>query len=740
MPQHTELMKFPGIEVVPDALRLPRSQAVLHALRSGHLVFAKFVECRAASDPFYQEIVVIEVEVERPQLPAADIRRVERVAVVFEESDDFTPRVLALRTDFPEVLHLNQEAEEIPRSLCLYDQPWRELRLSWTAPAFIERIREWLKRTAFGELHEADQPLEPILLETSYHLILPSEALTKEPDDASRLDLVLAWGNKENVLIARPVGDEQRKAKGVRHIATVVGCPPREHRVLGSTPSTLKDLTDLLAKVDIDLLGALRSRLQGWDTKELGKSMLVLILLLPKIRQAGGAVEVIERRAFWIPKLIPDIGIDIGVWDRRDGHCVPIILGGDASRKGANTPVQLVNLHMMLTQDMAAVLNGAENITGGRFTAVGAGALGSQVLLNLARAGHGPWAIIDEDIVLPHNLARHGLAGFALGVPKAEALALTLDSLMEGVQSRAVVADILRPGDQVGAVKETLENAEVILDLAASVAVSRHLAHYPAPGRRVSFFLSPSGRDLVLIAEDLKREFRLDLLEMQYYRGLWEDSRLRDHFTTVGRPVRYGQSCRDLSARVPQDLVAIHAGIAARAFKWLQEEKGPVLRIWKINQESAAVEAIDLPVAYAQAVDHGAWNLVVDTRVMIDAQRFRSEKPGTETGGILVGAHDMTTRTVYVVAALPSPADSIEWPNLYIRGCQDLAATLLSLREVTGRALDYIGEWHSHPEGCPARPGKDDRQLLGWLAEKMAPEGKPPLMMIVSDVGLGFFP
>lgn len=740
MSPHAELVKLPGIEVAPDALRLSRSQAILQALLSGQLAFAKFVECRATSIPFYQETVVMEVEVERPQLTAADIRRVERVAAVLEESDDFTPRVLALRADFPEVLHLNQEAEEIPRSLCLYDQPWRELRLSWTAPAFIERIRDWLKKTAFGELHEADQPLEPILLGTSHHLILPSEALTREPDEASRLDLALAWGSKKNVLIAWPIDDEQRTAKGVRHIATVVGCPPREHRVLGRTPSTLKDLADLLAKVDIDLLEALRSRLQGWDSKELGKSMLVLVLLLPKIRQLGGPVEEIDHRAFWIPKLIPDIGIDIGVWDRQDGHCVPIVLGGDVSRKGANTPVELVNLHTMLTQDMAAVLNGIEKIKGGRFTAVGAGALGSQVLLNLARAGFGPWDIIDEDVVLPHNLARHGLTGFALGVPKAEALAWTLDSLLEGVQSHAVVADILRPGDQVGVVKETLENADLILDLAASVAVSRHLAHYPAPGRRVSFFLSPSGRDLVLIAEDLKREFRLDLLEMQYYRGLWEDSRLRDHFTEAGRPIRYGQSCRDLSARVPQDLVAIHAGIAARAFKWLQEEKGPLLRVWKVDQHSASVEAIDLPVANAKRLNRGKWNLVVDARVVNEAQRFSSKKPGTETGGILVGAHDMTTLTVYVVAALPSPADSIEWPNLYIRGCQNLTATLLSLRGVTGLALDYVGEWHSHPEGCPAQPGKDDHQLLGWLTERMVPEGKPPLMMIVSDVGVGFFP
>jgi tRNA A37 threonylcarbamoyladenosine dehydratase len=41
------------------------------------------------------------------------------------------------------------------------------------------------------------------------------------------------------------------------------------------------------------------------------------------------------------------------------------------------------------------------------FCLFGAGALGSQLMNNLSRAGFGRWTIVDNDKLLPHNLARN---------------------------------------------------------------------------------------------------------------------------------------------------------------------------------------------------------------------------------------------------------------------------------------------------------------------------------------------
>ena len=51
---------------------------------------------------------------------------------------------------------------------------------------------------------------------------------------------------------------------------------------------------------------------------------------------------------------------------------------------------------------------------------------------------------------------------------------------------------------------------------------------------------------------------------MQYYRTILRDERLRDHFQRPEGRVRYGTSCRDVSLRLPQALVALHAAAATR--------------------------------------------------------------------------------------------------------------------------------------------------------------------------------
>ena len=71
--------------------------------------------------------------------------------------------------------------------------------------------------------------------------------------------------------------------------------------------------------------------------------------------------------------------------------------------------------------------------------AVGVGALGSQVCLNLARAGWGQWTYVDTDYLLPHNLARHALPGGAKGMPKAAALALMVNETIVGEPLAAAI-------------------------------------------------------------------------------------------------------------------------------------------------------------------------------------------------------------------------------------------------------------------------------------------------------------
>ena len=104
----------------------------------------------------------------------------------------------------------------------------------------------------------------------------------------------------------------------------------------------------------------------------------------------------------------------------------------------------------------------------------------------------------------------------------------------------------------------------MILDVSTSIPVARHLTHDDdSDARRASLFLNPSATDLVLLVEGRGRGVQLDELEMQYYRALVSHPCLHEHLRRPNGRVRYAQSCRDVSSMIPQDSVALHAGIAS---------------------------------------------------------------------------------------------------------------------------------------------------------------------------------
>src|SRR5205085_2390960 len=77
-----------------------------------------------------------------------------------------------------------------PRSLCIYEEPWPVVKLTWTPAQFLERARIWLRDTARGVLHREDQPLEPILAAEPRRLIIPSDLFSRGINDAPEKLLV----------------------------------------------------------------------------------------------------------------------------------------------------------------------------------------------------------------------------------------------------------------------------------------------------------------------------------------------------------------------------------------------------------------------------------------------------------------------------------------------------------------------------------------------------------------------
>lgn len=757
-----------GRAVAPEDLHIPKARDVAHALRSGRMNWVRLVGCHR-HDPEGQdddtrparwESVVLEVEVELPQRLIHDIRRFERIQVLFETTDTFAPQAFALREDFPLVPHTNLNWFEYPRSLCLTDKPYSELKLSWTAPAFIESVRTWLAKTATNTLHAPDQPLEPLLWGATASIILPSELFGRGGDENfERLSLRRQHsGDGTFTFVARRSEEVARledNRQGDPMIALRIMGEPQQHGIIRNKPNSLLDLHGLLQAARVDLLGLVRERLKGWQSdKEMLRASLMIVAHLPKTRNADGDSETIETRIFLCtstadksvedddpfafrrevkPISLLEIGEQVGLWEIRDGEA-GILIFPDATKQGEQVGTELLNESFALTREFAALYNGLSPHVGKRITAIGMGALGSQLFLNLVRAGFGQWTIIDNDRLLPHNLARHALFGAVVGMTKVEALAYFANTTIDGDPiATPIFADILNPGRAAAQVSEGLTAADVICDFSASVPVARHLAQdVDSSARRVSAFLNPSGSDLVMLVEDAERRINLAALEMQYYRFLIHEPALHEHLRASDGRMRYAHSCRDLSSTIPQDYVALHAATASHALRRALATGSPGVSVWQAD-EDGSVRQWNVEPAAVSRHEFGEWTLYTDERLLDKVRQARAERLPSETGGVLLGSFDTQRKIVYVVDTLPSPPDSVEEPKGYTRGYEGLLEQITEVERITLGNLRYVGEWHSHPAGYSCTPSSQDHEVFDWLAGKMGFDGLPPLMLIAGD-------
>ena len=727
-----EYVDLPGEPVGVGALVIPRAHDLLSAIVGGRLDFVRLVECRTSPGTSI-EILVIEVDVERPQIVVNPIRRVERLAVLLAADDETYPEVIALRKDFPVVPHLNISQDENTRSLCLYDQSWDEVKARWTAPGFIERVRRWLADTAIGSLHREDQPLEQVLAGSGYTLVIPWSAINANDDTATRLDVVLIPSEEHRgTLIAIPLSAKERPKK-LQFTASMFFAGSRQHGVIRRAPRTLEDLCEFVRTEDFDLLAELRERVIGWKDDGCLDVSLIIVIAFPLQRGEVATVEVTDTWAFLTTENVYEVGKRIGVWDKSNGKVGEFITPIEALR-GAAVTLDIVRPHFSFSRSSAARASGVDAVDA-KTVAVGVGAIGSQIVLNLVRGGFGQWTVIDDDELLPHNLARHALLSHGIGWPKAVVLGATISSFFDDEPAAtAIPANVLRPGEAKGKIDSAFAESDLILDFSASVPVSRHLARdVQSEARRVSLFLNPRGSDLVCIREDTKRIMPLDGLEAQYYRAVIRDPALSGHLAVNEARTRYARSCRDVSFSIPTHLVSMHSAIAAQAIRTSYSSEDPAVRIWHADPSTCAVSIVDVPLFTSFRAQIGGWTVVIDQWLMDHLQHLRAERLPNETGGVLIGMYDLPRKTVYVVDTIHSPGDSKERPTLYIRGCEGLEERVIDISAETAGELEYIGEWHSHPDGCSCAPSNDDLNLFANITDRMTAAGYPALMAIVGQ-------
>lgn len=728
------------VEIADTALTIPRAR-LLHdaAARQRDYTIVQLLQYGKDEAPKL-ECILVDVECDGvPPKNSVGIQYRERLALCVSDDPKLLVEVLALRKDFPALMHQNQGVPGAAASLCLYFEPVAAVMRTWTPQSFLRRIQWWLEKSARSELHPADQPVEHLFFATKYELVLPWNLPTLRKSAEHRFVITRGperpGGGFTCFLEAVPK-DAAIKTSTTAPIELVL--PPIMHGFVERDPPTLGQLADILSRRGIDLVPTLRAALQarvgdkGAAASADDKSTVIL-LHIPLYRAEGEEPVGMTQRAFVLLTGGLELGVAAGALflHEKKYFSAAGLMGEQPTTNWRAQP--LLPMAVLRRNDaVAARKQSGIADEGPAGVLIGAGSLGSAMLNLWGRAGWGRWTVIDQDHIKPHNLSRHTAYSQHIGCPKASVVADLHAAAMDGA-TEVTPLDADASDFSPGAVADALSGAKLVVDASTTLEYPRAVSAVDHFARHFSAFVTPTGNAAVLLAEDSQRLLRLRTLEAQYYRALIQEGWGSNHLTGNAGSFWSGASCRDISMVLPYSRIMGQASTLAEQISAAFAQDGAMIRIWQRDPLRGAVEVHDVPVATERRMQLGEFALFIDAGAEQQLRDMRTMGFPNETGGVLLGYYDFNINAVVLVAGLPPPPDSKSSPGSFERGIAGLAEAVAEASRRTAGVVGYIGEWHSHPPGHSASPSRDDLVQLVHLAMGMADDGLPAVQLIVGE-------
>lgn len=395
----------------------------------------------------------------------------------------------------------------------------------------------------------------------------------------------------------------------------------------------------------------------------------------------------------------------------------------------------------------------------GKILFLGCGAIGSKFALHIIKSGQTrKITFIDNDDLSPHNLVRHGLLNEGLGINKALAMKDVVEKLYssdkDSINVNAINDNIVNLF--LGANHEIFCQHSWIIDATASTMIRNVITHEKLPSSlsicRCEIaddgklgFLSIEGSNRNPRLDDLLL-FILDLAIDQPGISNWLKSTEIQRDTnpeTILEEISIGMSCSSETMKISDDTVSFHASLFSQRFRKNAQNSGTKkhgflqISFSDIDRKSnCIVQSYEiLPVSVILAENDKKWQIRIKADAREQLMQSLHKSGGNETGGLLIGQMDPKKMIVYITRILPAPPDSKCWPIAFERGILDVPEEVTTIRQQTGKTIDYVGEWHTHPGGGK-RLSPVDNEAVRKIKKVLDPVSRPTLVMIVTKDGL----
>jgi len=671
-------------------------------------------------------VVRVEVKVDLPSRPVIkNIKSKENVLLYFPLGADFDLQVYSGRKDFPKLPHVMRRGKSGLAELCLFRTSLADWLAGKSFEDIIYRIRQWMADAAAGLLIKPDDPYEP--------LWVPMNGSIVEMDiDAAKCKRI-PWQATAYECRAEGRRYYRISEKGGALSAKVFYCGDVRPEPWSIMPRLISDIEEMFASAGFNISSDIKS---ANSKPDLSRFLLVLGVKRPK--EILGRENSDEWIAFLFERKKTKKGALIGA-SKKDKNKN---LSDDDIWEIKCEPVRSV-----FTQQLAQTTSGWNKKTNDdkQIAIIGAGALGSKVIMNLARSGLTNILIIDKDIMMPHNLARHELDSDDLGHAKAERLERRINAMYSSMaMASSFCKDVLVHKNELC---KKLKSCRLVIDLSASKSVQSVLSNLRRENLIscpvVSAFLGDSGKLAFLFIDGKSKDLTADVLEAELISKHKELSCVKQWLNSGEDILQAGGGCRLMTTVVPDTLITHSAGwishnianLLATDNSWPDEGTIGILEMTQQNQllsTSSKWIHVQLPKWFSSQ----GWKVCVP-KYIEDWMRQRCGEAGrNETCGIFLGVIDRWSNIVFVTNAWGGPDDSTGDMIECKRGRKKLRRKLKDNLRDSGYMEWYAGEWHSHPKGSTLA-SSTDISTSQEIASRLKEFGIPAVLLITngSDVG-----
>lgn len=669
--------------------------------------------------------ISLKVQVDLPPLgnfEQIDIRNIEPILVVINlvGYPFIPPKVYPDRLNFPraQLPHLYIAKKDMPPAFCLVRGDLAEWYSNKQLRDLIIRVENWLRDASAGLLSVDGNQFDPTRIEVAKGIniydyaqvakVINNKAAFSQGQNFAiglfernlfneiysfKLSKIITQDTVAEIFIdymKEAKKDNSLASKKFYHIGYIVWSETELtfNKYSADLPETWNELKTFCSQYDVDL-----TKLE----KHLAKEDLNIYKAIPIIigvkrpNTIIGFSDSIEFFNFYIEIDSPDV---------------------EEERIIINIPVSVQIQHQPLSISKAKEVSGFYAELGRIAIVAGCGALGSKIIMHLARSGSTNLILSDPDKFSPHNLIRNALFSNSEGINKAIALKKEIRNLypfeiLDSLEALPLTIESVLN-------EESTKNCDWIFDFTATNSFSQGIVRAKlAKGIRIcKGYFSDFGNFGVLFFEGDNRNPRIDDLEIMLYAQYKElpiiASWLQREQEAIQKTINtnIGIGCNSETIILADDVVSLHAayfsGVIRNESKLVASKNGKIF-LNKIQHEpffSNSPIFLEVPELYViESINDPSWQIRLKTGIIEQMKKEMGLAMPNETGGIIIGRANYKTKTIHIVELLDAPNDSRYSPGSFLRGIQDLPETIQEINDQSGTQLGYIGEWHSHPFG-----------------------------------------